>query len=66
MLSPFGELKDCVVIIDKMSQKSKVRLGIDTQTWAEHRLPPIGAVAASSSILQTIADLQGLSLMRIS
>jgi splicing factor U2AF subunit len=23
MLSPFGELKDCVVIIDKMSQKSK-------------------------------------------
>lgn len=24
MLSPFGELKDCVVIIDKMSQKSKV------------------------------------------
>jgi hypothetical protein len=24
MLSPFGELKDCVVIIDKMTQKSKV------------------------------------------
>lgn len=25
MLSPFGELKDCVVIVDKMTQKSKVR-----------------------------------------
>jgi hypothetical protein len=25
MLSPFGELKDCVVIVEKMSQKSKVR-----------------------------------------
>jgi hypothetical protein len=24
MLSPFGELKDCVVIVEKMSQKSKV------------------------------------------
>jgi hypothetical protein len=24
MLSPFGELKDCVVIVDKMTQKSKV------------------------------------------
>jgi hypothetical protein len=27
MLSPFGELKDCVVIVEKMSQKSKVRRG---------------------------------------
>jgi len=25
MLSPFGELKDCVVIVEKMTQKSKVR-----------------------------------------
>lgn len=24
MLSPFGELKDCVVIVEKMTQKSKV------------------------------------------
>lgn len=27
MLSPFGELKDCVVIVEKMTQKSKVGLG---------------------------------------
>lgn len=26
MLSPFGELKDCVVIVEKMTQKSKVSL----------------------------------------
>jgi hypothetical protein len=30
MLSPFGELKDCVVIVEKMTQKSKVR-----HTWSK-------------------------------
>lgn len=37
MLSPFGELKDCVVIVEKMSQKSKVRplcvQGTDSMCW---------------------------------
>jgi hypothetical protein len=32
MLSPFGELKDCVVIVEKMTQKSKV-------STAQHALP---------------------------
>lgn len=39
MLSPFGELKDCVVIIDKMTQKSKVCTAAafyDSITFAEY------------------------------
>lgn len=40
MLSPFGELKDCVVIVEKMTQKSKVRVRL----WQQGKQVFVGQV----------------------
>jgi hypothetical protein len=50
MLSPFGELKDCVVIVDKMSQKSRVRCQCCLcRRAAAHAVPARAARAAAAA-----------------